>query len=83
MVSLPPAGMASRAFTARFMMICSSCPGSAFTRPSVRVQDDQQLDVLADQPLKQLFRAGHDRVEVEHFGLEHLLAAEGQKLACQ
>ena len=28
MVSLPPRGMASRAFTARFMMTCSICPGS-------------------------------------------------------
>src|SRR5437667_125345 len=33
MVSLPPRGMASRAFTARFMTTCSICPGSALTRP--------------------------------------------------
>ncbi len=31
MVSLPPEGMASRAFTARFMMTCSICPASART----------------------------------------------------
>ncbi len=32
MVRRPPVGMASRAFTARFRTICSSCVGSAFTR---------------------------------------------------
>ncbi len=31
MVRFPPFGMASRALTARFMMTCSICPGSAFT----------------------------------------------------
>src|SRR6516162_5908135 len=34
MVRRPPWGIASRAFTARFRMICSICAGSAFTRPS-------------------------------------------------
>jgi hypothetical protein len=31
MVSVPPRGMASRAFTARFMTICSTWPRSALT----------------------------------------------------
>ena len=30
----PPSGIASRAFTTRFMITCSTCPGSALTRPS-------------------------------------------------
>ena len=33
MRSTPPSGMASRAFTQRFITTCSSCPGSAFTWP--------------------------------------------------
>ena len=65
------------------MMICSICPASAFTRPSAGFRTTTQLDVLTDQPLKQLFRARDDCIEVEHFGLQHLLAAEGQKLARQ
>src|SRR5438034_138269 len=34
MLSRPPVGMASRAFTARFKSTCSSWPGSAFTDPA-------------------------------------------------
>ncbi len=34
MVRLPPDGIASDAFTARFIMTCSICPGSALIRPS-------------------------------------------------
>src|SRR5207244_701368 len=34
MVSFPPVGMASRAFTARFISTCSSCPTSALTEPT-------------------------------------------------
>src|SRR5712691_8880068 len=36
MVRRPPVGIASRAFTARLMMICSIWPGSAFTTPRSR-----------------------------------------------
>jgi hypothetical protein len=32
-VSRPPVGMASRALTARLVSTCSTCPGSAITRP--------------------------------------------------
>src|SRR5947199_87916 len=34
MVSVPPFGMASEAFTIKFNSTCSICPGSACTRPS-------------------------------------------------
>ena len=43
----PPVGMASRALTTRFMITCSSCPGSALTQPSLGTS--LVLDVLADQ----------------------------------
>ena len=54
MVSLPPAGMASRAFTARFMMILFDLSRIGSYPAERGVQHDQQLDILTDQPLKQI-----------------------------
>ena len=42
-----------------------------------------ELDVLADQPAHQPPDLAHDDVDVEHFGPEHLLAAERQELPRQ
>ena len=72
--------MASRAFTTRFMRTCSIWPGSARTGPRLASIGDE-LDVLADQPPQHLLDLGHDRVQVQDPGLQHLLAAEGQELA--
>src|SRR5260221_7808815 len=43
MVSLPPRGMASRAFTARFMITCSIWPGSALDRKSTRLNSSHTV----------------------------------------
>ncbi len=45
-----------------------------------RRRHHRQLDVLADQPAQHRLHGGHHRVQVEHLGLQHLLAAEGQEL---
>jgi hypothetical protein len=73
--------MASRALTTRFMMTCSIWPGSALMRPRAGSGTVHQVDGLPDQSLDHRLHARHDAVEVEHLGREHLLAAEGEKLA--
>ena len=77
---MPPCGMASRAFTPRLMITCSSWLGSARTRPSSASGADGNGDVLADDPLQQLFHFQDQPVEIEHARLQQLLAAEGQEL---
>ena len=46
--SVPPAGMASRAFSARFKITCSICPGSAETvqPPVLYVSSSSDLELL-------------------------------------
>ena len=83
MISRPPVGIASRAFTARFINTCSSCERSPNTGSGAGVVSMHQLDVLADQPAHQPPDFANDDVDVEHFGPEHLLAAEGQELPRQ
>src|SRR5205823_4192791 len=39
-----------------------------------------QLDVLADQPPEHLRHRAHEDVELQHGGLQNLLATEGQEL---
>jgi len=48
---LSPEGMASRAFTARFMMTCSICPPSARTGPEIRTGNHHQVDVSPIMPV--------------------------------
>ena len=48
----PPSGMASRAFSARFMTTCSSCARSATTGDRGPVGEDVELDVRAEQRLE-------------------------------
>ena len=79
-VRLPPWGIASRALSARFRMICSICPGSAETRSSGVASQRHELDVLADQPAQQRVHARHDSVQIENLRLEDLLAAEREEL---
>ena len=83
MVSRPPAGMASRALTARLTRTCSSWPGSASTGSRSLARRDGQLDVLAQGALQELLDPGDHLVEVQHPRLDHLAAGEGQQLVGQ
>ena len=65
------------------MSTCSICPGSALTRPRSGRQHQAQVDILADQPLQHGAEAGHQPVQVEHLGLQHLAPAEGEQLLGQ
>ena len=49
MVSVPPPGMASRAFYARFITTCSICTGSALTLPRSCAGNEHQFNILANQ----------------------------------
>ena len=79
-VSRPPFGIASRAFTARFMSTCSSWPRSA--RTPARLGGDARLegDVLSDEPSEHPLNVFHERAGVEHGRLEDLAPAEGEEL---
>ena len=83
MVSLPPLGMASRAFTTRFMMTCSSRPASASTASCEAAGNGDQLDVLADQAAQHLLDLEDELVDAHDARLERLAAAEGQQLVGQ
>src|SRR6266540_5658069 len=48
-----------------------------------RLQDGFQKDVLAEQRLEHSLKVRHHGIQVQHFQLQNLQAAEGQKLACQ
>ena len=54
-----------------------------FDAAQLGVQHGAQLDVLANQPLKQLLRASHNGIEIDDLRLKHLLATEGEKLPRQ
>ena len=79
----PPFGMASRALTTRFMMTCSSWPGSAFTWPSGWIRSDDQLDVFPDEAPEHTFYISHDGIQPENFWFQGLLSAEGHELPNQ
>src|SRR5216684_9227718 len=42
-----------------------------------------ESNILADQTVKQLSQVTDDAVQIQHFRLQHLLAAEGQELPGQ
>ena len=44
-------------------------------------QAQLEFDILADQAAEHFFGAGDDVVDIDHGGLHHLAAAEGQQLA--
>ena len=46
----------------------------------LRVEDQRQLDVFADQPPQHLLDVDHHRVDAHDARLDHLAAAEGQQL---
>src|SRR5580658_6522237 len=74
-VILPPCGMASRAFTARFISTCSTCPGSAFTGTS----DGCRLAINSiSSPITR-----DSFIQIQNFRLQHLFPAESQQLVRQ
>src|SRR6266568_3976369 len=82
MESVPPPGIASRAFTARLSTICSICPGSQSTghRSGTEVAVSS---MSAEDPAQQLLTSAHHGVQVERHRGDDLLASEGKQLACQ
>ena len=78
--TLPPAGIASRALSARFVITCSTWPRSARTRQSGR-DGRRELDIVAQEPREQPLEPGDDVAEIQDLRLEHLMAAEGEQLA--
>src|ERR1051325_11471551 len=86
--------MASRAFTTRFTIACSSWPGSARTAPSAAAglvtssmsSPMSRCNIRSRLPTS-AFRSSalvaDQRVQIERAGLEHLLAAEDQQLTRQ
>ena len=77
----PRAGIASRAFTARFMSTWSICAGSTRTRPragSSRVTTSTSSP-RSGRSMRAVSR--DERVQVHDLRLHHLLAAEGEELA--
>ncbi len=80
MVSVPPAGIASCAFTVRLRRTCSIWLGSALTVAASSGRPHVQLDVLADEALEDGLETLHELVQVESARLQHLLAAQGQEL---
>ena len=51
--------------------------------PEVGARLHHEVDVLTDQAAEHRGHPGHDRIQIQHLRLEHLLAAEGQELAGQ
>src|ERR1700688_526505 len=79
-VKMPPPGMASCAFTARFMTICSTCPRSAVTDANSGRRPSMNLHVFPDETSEHGPHADHHVVQVKTRRLDDLLAAEGQQL---
>ena len=67
MVRTPPWGMASRAFTTRFMSTCSICPGSALTVPPGE-QHETQIRHLHRSGAATSCQAAHQIVQIDDPG---------------
>ena len=80
-VSPPPAGMASRALTARFITTCSICTGSALMQSRPGSTRTVRRTFSSSSRRQHLAQVGQDHPEVEHLGGQDLLAAEGEELA--
>ncbi len=83
MVSRPPPGIASRAFSARLRTALSNWAGSATARPQAGGLDVADLDVLAERAPQERDQVRHRRGEVDGRRGERLLAREGEELAGQ
>jgi len=75
-----PSGIASRALTARFRSTCSSCPGSARTRPA-RGASTVRSSTSSPSVRAQALEGRHTLLILEHYRAERLAATEGQELA--
>ena len=82
-MSLPPFGIASRAFTARFTTTCSSCETSAFTGHRSRPCTASSVDLLAEQALQQHREIGQRLAEIEHLRPQGLPPRERQQMPHQ
>jgi hypothetical protein len=60
-VSLPPSGIASRAFRARFRMHCCSRPGAAFILPNF-LSSRVTMWIFTNQSTQHGFRLGHNSI---------------------
>ena len=58
-------------------------PRIRFDEAQSRLQDSLQMDVLADQGLEHGLKVRYHGIQVQHFQVLNLPAAEGQQLACQ
>src|SRR5207253_8008157 len=58
-------------------------PRIRFDEAQSRLQDGLQMDVLADQGLEHGLKVRYYGIQVQHFQVLNLPAAEGQQLACQ
>ena len=81
MVRLPPRGIASLAFTARFISTCSICPASAYTGGRFRSSATVSLNIFSKKPFEHHFHVLEDGVEINDFRFQHLFPAEGEELA--
>ena len=79
MPSVPPSGMASRAFTARFRSASSSWLASTRTGREIGRQVLRYPHAGTERPLKQLFHAGDQLGHIHRLGLELLTAGESQQ----
>jgi len=71
MEMVPPRGIASRALTARFIRMCSSCPASAFTvETSAAVS--ARSESVSEQGVQHVFNAA-DQYSGSRLRLQHLL----------
>ena len=82
MVSLPPSRHGVARVDRQVHDDLLDLAGIGLDRAS-RARDHHEVDVLADQAGEHLQVFGDDLVEVDHFGRQHLLAAEGEQLARQ
>ena len=82
-VSVPPWGMASRAFTARFSRTWSSCVGSAQTTGPGSANSLLELDGAAEQTPEQVGHGAHRIIDRHRLRLQVLLPAECEKLTHQ
>ena len=58
-------------------------PGIGADAAQIGTEHQAQVDILADQPLQHGAETGHQPVQIEHLGLQHLAAAERQQLLGQ
>ena len=82
-VSLPPFGIASRAFTARFTTTCSSCDTSAFTGQRSRPCTGTSSTFSPSRRLQQHVEVGQRLAEIEHLRPQRLAARERQQVPHQ